>query len=657
MAPDLQKTTEEDFVRTLTKQKHFASYASEFGDRFSRDSLLSRAASLAYYTTLAIAPFTVITLICLSLLGPGIVGVYTREVTKFLGPQAGSVFVTAVASTKDRPDLGTLTGLISVITLLISASAVFGELRETLNRIHRIDVSPPKKETWRTIVSSFLMTKVLNAGLVLGFIFILVTSLVLSSVVSLLSAVLPGELTWMINWLGSGVAYVLTFTLLSRYVPSRALPWRDAVRGGLITGAFFLVGKELLSNYLGSESIATAYGAAGSLVIFLLWVYYSATILFACAELNELFRIRAEERRKRKVSMRRSSSAKNWNRLKGFVRRPVSIVLAAVVLALVGVRMWLPGKIRDTINSSLAANERSIGGFVEDVDLAIYRGAYRLEGLRLFLIDQKQGPRRVLAASADAVDISISWRDLFRGRIRADVDLELPKIMLEPLVDFAKILTKPGMEEPKGAAKILVPFNLARLRVHGGHVDTGLLKGGMQPLLEDIEAEATGLYDTAQANGTTSKISLVGRVTDGGDLSAQGELTRGVKEEPIQWSGIAHVNRFPLPRLNALLLEYVPLSFTTGALTVNGQFRGSGTDLKGQVTTNFEKVDVISSKETWNGPKHALFELGSALAFILTKNPGDRETVASFDFERLGGDFKINYGEAFRSALKHRFTD
>lgn len=214
------------------------SFLQDFGDRFVGDQLPSCAASLAYYTTLSIASFTVIILISLSLLGPEIVEIYTREVTKFLGVQASSVFVTAVTSTKERPDVGTLVGILSILTLLISSSAVFGELRDSMNRIHRIEIPIEKDATWLKAVLGFIKLRILNAGLVLGFIFILVTPLILSSVIDLLNHVLPSQLMWTINYLGSGLVYVFTFLLLTRYVPSESLPWGDSLHGGLITGFF-----------------------------------------------------------------------------------------------------------------------------------------------------------------------------------------------------------------------------------------------------------------------------------------------------------------------------------------------------------------------------------------------------------------------------------
>lgn len=275
------------------RKEEFLSFFSDFGERFAEDNLFSRAASLAYYATLAIAPFTLITLVALSLLGPAIVGAYTREVTRFLGPQAGSVFATVVANAKESPDVGTFAGVISAVTLMVSASAVFGELRDALNHIHRIDRPTDKNATWFEMISGFVRLRLWSAGLVLGFIFVLMSSLILSSLATFLSGGLPSRLTWLVNYLGSGLAYVLTFSLLTRYVPSQRVPWGDALRGGLIMAVFFFIGKEVLSRYLGSNHIATVYGAAGSLVIFLLWVYYSAAILLACAEINELVRARA----------------------------------------------------------------------------------------------------------------------------------------------------------------------------------------------------------------------------------------------------------------------------------------------------------------------------------------------------------------------------
>jgi len=260
---------------------------TDFGRKFDSDATVSRAAALAYYTTLSIAPFSVISLICLSMLGPDAVSAYSQEVARFLGPEAGRIFSLTIESVKNRPDIGSLTGLISLVTLFLSAGAVFSELRQTLNRIHRMrPVEETADSSFGHTVICFVRDRVLSAGLVLGFIFLLITSLVLSSVIAFFSGLLPASFSVLVSWVGSGVVYVATFSLLFHFVPSNRLRWRDAVRGGFITSAFFLFGKEMISQYLGSSDTATAYGAAGSLVIFLLWIYYSSIILFASAQLN-----------------------------------------------------------------------------------------------------------------------------------------------------------------------------------------------------------------------------------------------------------------------------------------------------------------------------------------------------------------------------------
>lgn len=630
--------------------------ASAFADRFVADSIFSRAASLAYYTTLSIAPFTVVMLICLALLGPDIVGVYTREVTRFLGPEAGGVFVTAVASTKQRPDIGTVAGILSVLTLLVSASAVFGELRETLTEIHRQRRADVAERTWGQAALDFLKLRVLNAGLVLGFIFILITSLIMSSVISAFSDILPKRFEVLINYLGSGAAYVVTFTLLSRYVPTSRLPWRDAFRGGLITAVFFLIGKELISSYLGSSSAGTAYGAAGSLVLFLLWVYYSATILFACAVLNDLLMREPKDAARSGPAKTRSRpvAARGW---RSWIRRPAFLAVALAILVLVAARASAPILIRDRLNGALASNEKSIGGYVEDVDLALFRGAYRVEGLHLFLVDGKE---RLPVASAAAIDISVAWRDLFRGRVRADVDLESPRVMLEPMGRLVRDLARDlGRGDPEKVTKTIVPFKVERVRVDDGSVDSGLLaEGEIKPLLRDLMIRATGIYDSNHTGDRTSSLEAAGRVVDGGDVAVQGEFHRAEEGKPATWKGRAKLERLPLRRLNPLLLDLVPLSFTAGRLTAETSVEARGTaDLKGEVKTTFEGVDVISSAESWKGPKHALFEIGSAIGFVLTKAPKDKATVATFGFERKDGKFGVEYGEAIGSAIQHRLKN
>lgn len=271
----------------------FQTSFNQFVDRFQNKQTTTWASSLAFYTALSLAPLLVLFLVVSSQLSPGLQEIFLQEVHSLMGPVAATTIVMIMQNAKDRPDLMSFSGLISVATLLLSASLIFGELRSALNSIFDNDVPaedvPFGRATWL-----FIKARVLQMGLVLGFLFIIIVSLVASTIISSTFAGVTGALSTVFNMIASMIIYVFLFSILFHYLPEKKLPWKRSIQGGLITSALFLVGKELIGLYLGQSAISSSYGAAGSLVVLLAWVYYSALIIFIGAHIS--FMLHSEER-------------------------------------------------------------------------------------------------------------------------------------------------------------------------------------------------------------------------------------------------------------------------------------------------------------------------------------------------------------------------
>jgi membrane protein len=261
------------------------------------DNCLRLAASLAYYTALSLAP--------LVLLIVGVIGLVldrqqvgsqlSAQLEGLIGP-AGRELVTSILAATS-PQGGTIATIIGLGTLLIGATAVFGELQATLNLIWEVRPAPTHG-VWAGIWA-VLRERLFSLALVLALAFLLLVSLVISAVLAGAAALLQGPeqalLSRLLELAVSLLVLTFVFALLYMYVPDAEIGWRDVWLGGLITAVLFTLGKTAIGFYLGQASVGSAYGAAGSLVVLLVWVYYSALIMFFGAEFTHAWATRQGE--------------------------------------------------------------------------------------------------------------------------------------------------------------------------------------------------------------------------------------------------------------------------------------------------------------------------------------------------------------------------
>jgi membrane protein len=247
------------------------------------------AAALAFYTLLSLAPLVIIAVAVAGfVLGPEAArGQLLGELSQVVGPDAARGIQAVVASAKS-PASGTIGGVIGVIALFVGASGVFGELQFALNSIWEVRSKPGRGLVGEIRDRFFSFTMVLVVA------FLLLVSLLLSALLSFVghsfAEGLPGgELLWQAcNFVFSLAMITGLFALIFKYVPDVQIAWADVWAGAAITALLFTIGKSLIGIYLGKASIGSSYGAAGSLVVLVVWVYYSAQILFLGAELTQV---------------------------------------------------------------------------------------------------------------------------------------------------------------------------------------------------------------------------------------------------------------------------------------------------------------------------------------------------------------------------------
>ncbi len=247
------------------------------------------AAALAFYTMLSIAPllFLVIGIAGLVFGQRAAEGRLVNELQGTVGPQAAQLLQTAISNVSET-GTSTWATIAGVALLLVGATTVFGELQRDLNTVW--DVKPiPSQGIW-----GLVRTRLLSVGMILVIGFLLLVSLVLSAVMTSVGAFLtdlvPGMqiLLQVLDLLLSVAVITLLFAAIFRFLPDVEISWHDVWVGALVTAALFSIGKHVIGLYLGQTTMASTFGAAGALVILLLWVYYSAQILFFGAEFTQV---------------------------------------------------------------------------------------------------------------------------------------------------------------------------------------------------------------------------------------------------------------------------------------------------------------------------------------------------------------------------------
>jgi membrane protein len=256
---------------------------------FLADEALSRGAAIAFYTVTSIAPILLIIVAIAGLVfgRDAAQQAITAQLAGLMGQQTAQMLQDAVTNASDMSS-GIVATLIGVATLLATASGTFGEIQAALNTIWK---AKPKAGT----VSRLIRARAASVGLVATLGFLLVVSLAASAALTALgeklNAAFPfGELVMsVLNVLISFVLISLLFAAVYKVLPDRPLRWRDVITGAMVTALLFLAGKSLIGWYIGSSAVASTYGAAGALMVLLLWVYYSVQIFLFGAEFTKCF--------------------------------------------------------------------------------------------------------------------------------------------------------------------------------------------------------------------------------------------------------------------------------------------------------------------------------------------------------------------------------
>ena len=256
---------------------------------YVEDNALSRGAAIAYYTVFSLAPVLVIIVAIAGLVfgEDAAQGALARQIQGLMGHDA-AVAVQGMVSSAWRSKSGPLATVIGGVTLLITASGVFGEMQSALNAIWRAE---PKGTT----VGRLVRARAMSLGLVGALGFLMMVSLVVSATITAMQTYIGGivpEAAMVIHTLNFVISFAfiaVLFAAIYKILPDRQLHWKDVGVGAIVTALLFEIGKTMIGIYIGSTAVASSFGAAGALAIVLLWVYYSSQIFLLGAEFTRAY--------------------------------------------------------------------------------------------------------------------------------------------------------------------------------------------------------------------------------------------------------------------------------------------------------------------------------------------------------------------------------
>jgi membrane protein len=271
--------------------KEIFAILKEAGSDWMEDQAPTLGAALAYYTVFSLAPLLIIAIAIAGL-------VFGREAAQgqifdqlrgLLGEASAKSMQDLVENANAKPATGIFATVIGVVTLLFGASGVFGQLQTSLNTIWGVQPKPGRG------VLGIIQDRILSFGFILVVGFLLLVSLLLTAAIAVVGewsgGMTPGmeALVQILNSVLSLAVITLLFAMLFKFLPDAKIAWHDVWIGAFLTAALFTVGKFALGLYLGKSGVGSSYGAAGSLIVLLLWVYYSSQILFFGAEFTQVY--------------------------------------------------------------------------------------------------------------------------------------------------------------------------------------------------------------------------------------------------------------------------------------------------------------------------------------------------------------------------------
>lgn len=259
--------------------------------QFDEDNAIKLSASLSYYTIFALPPLIIIILsICGVFFGTdAVTGKFFWQINGMVGKEA-ALQIQETLKNIELSNSNVFATIVGSVTLAIGASGVFAEIQSSINFIWGLKAKPNKG------LIKFVKNRLMSFSMIAAVGFLLLVSLSVNTVMDLLNARLiryfPDATVYLFYLLNTVILFLSTtllFSIIFRTLPDGSIAWKDTLIGASVTAVFFMIGKFAIGYYIGSSTIGSAYGAAGSVIVILVWVYYSAIILYFGAEFTKVY--------------------------------------------------------------------------------------------------------------------------------------------------------------------------------------------------------------------------------------------------------------------------------------------------------------------------------------------------------------------------------
>ena len=257
---------------------------------WSDDYAPSMGAALAYYTVFSIAPLLLIVIAIAGLIygEDAARGAIFNQISGLVGND-GAAAIQGLLKSVNKPSESIIATVVGIGTLLLGATTVFGELQDALNRIWRAPALVDKGGVW-----SLLRRRLLAFGMILTIGFLLIVSLILSAILAAVGSWMQSFAAWevvlhLINFAISFCVTTVLFAMIYKIMPRVNIAWRDVWLGAAVTSLLFSIGKFLIGLYIGKTGVASGFGAAGSLAVLLVWIYYSTQVFLMGAEFTWVY--------------------------------------------------------------------------------------------------------------------------------------------------------------------------------------------------------------------------------------------------------------------------------------------------------------------------------------------------------------------------------
>lgn len=329
-----------------------------------------------------------------------------------------------------------------------------------------------------------------------------------------------------------------------------------------------------------------------------------------------------------------------------------SKIFWTLLILLVAIRIAAPPLILKKTNEFLDSFSPILSGHVSAFGMSLYRGAYQIKGFELRL--KNKAEEQIIYTKV--VDVSIAWRDLFKGRITADVLIDGAKVVVTQNVLDALKHQKQLMQDQKKASDKLVPLRIERIDVRDSDfqvADMAQIPEGSRLRLSNIEGRVSNVTSDARAPLTLA--SVRGNFFDAAPLKVVAQINR--QATPLAWDMDLEMKDFKMSEANPWLKKKLPLTFTAGKLDLYSEIKSENGTIEGYFKPFLHNADIVANHESFASLRHFGIEVSTAAVNLLLRNSKNRTLATKVLFAYNDDGFKVNSAKAISEAFKNGFTE